>query len=416
MTSEPIAHRKLSRRIQALIVVAIGVAGGAAVWSLLDGGARRPGNGAAELSDQARRPTGAFAPTPAQWATLAVEPVTKQIFRSAHVTEGKIAVDEDRSTLIFSPYSGRVTKLLAKPGDTVAQGQALFIVEAADMVQAQNDFIAAVANLNKARSQLTVAESVEKRHRELYKDKAVALRELELAQAGLVAAQNDMRSAETALEAARNRLRILGKTDEEITAFEKTGKINPETPIYAPISGTIVQRKVGPGQYVNAGASDPVFVVGDLSTVWLIAYVRETEAPKVRVGQQIDFTVLANPDEIYKGNLRYVAATLDPGSRRLLVRATIQNQTGMLKPEMFSSVSIFTDEGDVSAAVPREAVIYEGDAARVWVAHADRTIELRSIKPGLTNGRLVQVLDGLHPGEQVVTRGSLFIDRAAAGG
>ena len=88
----------------------------------------------------------------------------------------------------------------------------------------------------------------------------------------------------------------------------------------------------------------------------------------------------------------------------------------MLKPEMFSSVSIFTDEGDVSAAVPREAVIYEGDAARVWVAHEDRTIELRAIKPGLTNGRLVQVLDGLHPGEQVVTRGSLFIDRAAAGG
>src|SRR2546428_5760191 len=122
MTYDPIALRKSSRRIQALIILAIVVAAPAGLWSLLDGGARRPGNGAAELSDQARRPTGAFAPTPAQWATLTVEPVTKQIFRSAHVTEGKIAVDEDRSTLIFSSYSGRVTKLLAKPGDTVAHG------------------------------------------------------------------------------------------------------------------------------------------------------------------------------------------------------------------------------------------------------------------------------------------------------
>ena len=127
------------------------------------------------------------------------------------MTEGKIAVDEDRSTPIFSPYSGRVTKLLAKPGDAVTTGQPLFVIEATDMVQTQNDFIAAVTAMNKAHSQFTLAEAVEKRHRDLYKDKAVALRELEQAQASLVAAKNDVRAAETALEAARNRLRILGR-------------------------------------------------------------------------------------------------------------------------------------------------------------------------------------------------------------
>ncbi len=357
----------------------------------------------------------AFAPTPAQWASLTIAPVEPRVFRSEHVTEGKIAVNDDRSTPIFSPYSGRVTKLLVQPGDAVRRGQPLFVVEAADMVQAQNDFISVLTAMNKARAQLRVAEAVEKRHRELYADKAVAMRELEQAQAGLVAAQNDARSATTALEAGRNRLRLLGKTDDEIGAFEETGRISAETPIYAPIDGTIVQRKVGPGQYVNAGNGDPVFVVGDLSSVWLIAFVRETAASKIQVGQQIEFTVLSQPEQTYRGNVSYVAATLDPTSRRLLVRAVIPNPDGSLKPEMFATVNIFTGEGDAYPAVPREAVIFEGGDARVWVASQNQTLELRKIVPGMSESGMVQVLDGVRSGERVVSKGSLFIDRAAAG-
>jgi cobalt-zinc-cadmium efflux system membrane fusion protein len=207
----------------------------------------------------------------------------------------------------------------------------------------------------------------------------------------------------------------LGKTDEEVTTFEKTGKISAATPIHAPIAGTIVQRKIGPGQYVNSGASEPVFIVGDISTVWLVAYVRETEASQVRIGQQINFSLLAQPGETYRANIRYVATTLDPTTRRLLVRATIPNVDGALKPEMYANVSIFTDEGDNAAAVPREAVIYEGSTAHVWVAHNGETIELRHIQPGVTAAGMVQVLAGLQSGDQVITKGSLFIDRAATG-
>jgi membrane fusion protein, heavy metal efflux system len=415
MTECPTQRRSRSRRIQTAIVVVIVAVAGALAWSLSRAVNTRAANGHPGLSDQIERARGAYFPTTAQWATLTVEPVTQQVFRSEAVTEGKIAVDEDRSTLIFSPYSGRVTSLLAKPGDEVARGQPLFVIEATDMVQAQNDFIAAVAAKNKARSQLAFAEIDERRHRTLYSTRAVPLRDFEQAQAALVAAQNDVRATETALEAVRNRLRILGRTDDEITAFEQTGKISPATPIPAPIAGTIVQRKVGPGQYISSGTSDAAFVIGDLSTVWLIAYVRETEAPRVHIGQQIDFTVLAYPDEIFRGNISYVAATLDSSSRRLLVRATVQNSKGLLKPEMFAIVGIFTDEGDVAPAVPRDAMIYEGSTAHVWVARSDNAIELRQVKPGVTNGRMVQVLDGLQPGEKVVTKGNIFIDRAAAG-
>ena len=111
-----------------------------------------------EFSSQAK--AGVFYPTAEQWATLTIEPVQRQVFRSERITEGKIAVDEDRSTPIFSPYAGRVLKLFVKPGDTVAVGQPLFTVQATDMVQAQNDFISAATGLNKARSAQSAGETV----------------------------------------------------------------------------------------------------------------------------------------------------------------------------------------------------------------------------------------------------------------
>ena len=408
--------RALPARVQVLLVLILVFAVGAGIWvakSRTNSDARDP-----DANGQAKKVTGVFYPTPAQWATLTVEPVQQRVFQSEHVTEGKIAVDEDRSTPIFSPYAGRVIKLFVKPGDTVTVGQPLFTVQAADMVQAQNDFISAATALNKARSAQNLAQIIDKRQRLLYEGKAVPLKEVQNARAALDAAENDVRSSEVALEATRNRLRILGKTDQEITDFQEKGTIDPATLITAPIAGTIVQRKVGPGQYVGSGSTDPVFIIGDLSTVWVVAFIRETEAPIVHVGQQIYFTVLAYPDRSFPATISYVAAALDPTTRRLLVRATVNNDAGLLKPEMFASVKILTGESDKAVAVPRDAIIYEGEAARVWVVRDkdnDKAIELRRIKVGLTNGSLVEVLKGLAPGDRVVTKGSLFIDRVAAG-
>jgi cobalt-zinc-cadmium efflux system membrane fusion protein len=269
--------------------------------------------------------------------------------------------------------------------------------------------------LNKARSALDLAELQDKRAKDLFEGKAVPLKDYQQTQATLIQAQNDLRSSQTALEAARNKLRILGLTDEVITAFQDKGRINPETTIFSPIKGTVVQRKIGPGQYVNAGSSDPVFVIGDLSTVWLTAFVRETDAANVSVGQEIAFNVLALPGRTLSARINYVAAAIDPATRRLMVRATVDNKDGQLKPEMFANVTIYSANDHPAIGVPKQALIYEGDQVRVWVAHDDKSIELRQIKPGLTNGDLVEVYGNLRAGEQIVTKGSLFIDRAASG-
>jgi cobalt-zinc-cadmium efflux system membrane fusion protein len=387
------------------------------VVAVIGAGRQLVGHAQSTKSAQAaKKDPGRFTPTDAEWAALAFEPAKEQEFRAEHITEGKIAVNEDSSTPVFSPYAGRVVKLMVKPSDTVERGQALFVIEATDTVQALNDFITASSTLNSARSKLNLAQINEKRQNDLYAGKAVPLKDWQAAQDALVGAQNDLRAAETALEAVHNRLRILGRSEEQIAQFQQTRQISADTPIYSPIAGTVVARKVGPGQFIASGATDPVFIIGDLSSVWLTAYVRESEAADVRLGQEIDYTVLALPGRTFKARIDYVAAAIDPTTRRLLVRATIDNKEGLFKPEMFANVTIYAAGDHTSVGVRKQALIYEGDRVRLWVAHdEDKSLELRQVTTGLTNGDLVEIKTNLKPGEKVVTKGSLFIDRAASG-
>jgi len=398
---------------RSIAVVAVALLAGAGAYWLFFAGAKDKSQ--LEVSSQSRRNAQHFTPTPSEWASLSVEPVKEMTFRAEFDTEGKIAVDEDRSTPVFSPYAGRVTKLLAKAGESVSKGQPLFVIEAADTVQAQNDFIAAVTAQNKAKSALDLADIQYKRAKDLYEGKAVPLKDFQQAEATFVQAQNDMRSSQTALDAARNKLQILGFTDKAIATFQNKGSINPEITIFAPISGTVVQRKVGPGQYVNAGSSDPVFVIGDLSTVWVTAFVRESNAASVSVDQDMLVNVIALPGRPLHARIEYVAAAIDSNTRRLLVRSTLDNKDGLLKPEMFANVTIYSAGDRKAPGVPKQALIYEGDQVHIWVAHDDKSVELRQIKIGLVNGDFVEARSNLKPGEQVVTRGSLFIDRAASG-
>src|SRR4029078_8928854 len=135
----------------------------------------------------------------------------------------------------------------------------------------------------------------------------------------------------------------------------------------------------------------------------------------ISVGQEVTFNVLALPGRTLPARLNYGATAIDPATRRLLERATLDNKKSVRKPEMCANVTIYSANDHPAVGVPKQALIYEGDQVRIWVARQDKRIELRQIKPGLTNGDLVEVVGNLRPGEQVVTKGSLFIDRAASG-
>jgi cobalt-zinc-cadmium efflux system membrane fusion protein len=362
---------------------------------------------------------GTFTPTKEQIAGLKIAPVALAPFHSQDVTDGKIATSDDTTTPVFSPFTGQVTRLIAKPGDIVKRGDPLFAIAASEFVQAQNDLVSAVAGLKTADAQLKLAEANEKRQHELYEAKGGALKDWLQSQSDLVNAESNHRTAEIALAAVRNRLVILGKSERDITLMEaapQTTRTSPEATVPAPIGGTIIQRQVSVGQYINSaagGASAPVYQIGNLSTVWLVAAVREVDAPAMRVGEPVDVSVLAFPNRVFKARLAYVGSVVDDTTRRVAVRAEVENLDGVLKPEMFATFRIVTSDDSMAPGAPESAVVYEGDAAHVWVVRDDGKVVYRAIRTGRTLDGLVEVLDGLKAGEKIVTSGTLFIDRAA---
>jgi cobalt-zinc-cadmium efflux system membrane fusion protein len=345
-------------------------------------------------------PPGTFRATAQQLKTLTVEPVRTHAFVSEELTEGKIGVNGDRATPVFSPYSGRVTRVIAGLGDIVKSGAPLATLEASEFVQAQND-------LKLSAAQVKLARINETRKHALYDAKGGSLQDWQQA-------QSDLTTAETMQNSVRNRLRILGKSDSDITELERAQTINPVATLTAPIAGVVVDRQVGPGQYLQSGGGTPVFTIADPSSVWLLANVRETDAGLVKPGQSVEVHVLAYPKRAFKARVTYVAALVDSVTHRLPVRAEIDNHDGALKPEMFANFRILTSDASESAAVPEAAVVYEGAGAHVWVVVGDGLLELRAIRAGRSNDGLIEVLDGLKPGERVVTKGGLFIDQVAA--
>ena len=161
-------------------------------------------------------------------------------------------------------------------------------------------------------------------------------------------------------------------------------------------------------------ATNPVFTISDLLTVWLIANVREADAPLMKVGEAVEVHVLAFPGRVFKAKISWVAPSIDSNTHRLSVRADVENPQGQLKPGMFADFSIITGETETAPAVPQRAIVYEGDTARVWVAEDDGSIAARSIRTGRIADGMVEILAGVSAGEKVVTSGALFIDRAAS--
>ena len=331
-------------------------------------------------------------------------------FRVQKLAIGQIAYNEDTSTAVLAPFSGRVTRLIAKIGETVKRGDPLFELDSPEVVQPQNDFIAAVTALNKARSALDLAQIVERRMRDLYEGKAAPLKEFQQAQAALVAAQNDMRSADVALEAVRSRLRIVGFTEAEIDALREKGLIRRAVPIHAPIDGTVIARKVGPGQYVRNDTGDALYVIADLATMWLKAQVPENEIPSIRIGQEAEVRVSALPGRLFKARITTISSATDLTTRRLVVRSEVPNPDGALKAEMFASFKIATGADEPSPAVPVDSVIREGDLSVVWVEQEPTLFRRRKVTIGMEQDGRMQVRDGLAVGERVVGRGAIFVD------
>jgi len=349
---------------------------------------------------------------------LRIEPVQLREFRDARTTVGRIAFNDDRTTAIYAPFQGRVLRLIAKAGDVLRPGSPLVTIDSPDLVQANADVIAASTAVQKAQNQVAQGERVARRQQLLYDGGAAPYKDLEQADSDLRNAQHDLETAEGQLEAARNRLRApFGKTDAEIAQIEATHDVDRVAQIASPIAGTVTGRKVSPGQFVRADNTDPMFTIADVSSMWLVANVTETDIPLIKVGQEVAVQVVAYPGEVFRARLTYVGASMDPAARRLTVRAEIANPDGRLKPDMFASFHIMTGVSTRSPSLPTAAVLRESDGTMTaWVTIDGKRLVKRTVKVGLQQDGFSQVLEGLEAGERVATESALFLGNVLASG
>jgi cobalt-zinc-cadmium efflux system membrane fusion protein len=346
-----------------------------------------------------------------QQITLAT--VSLQRFREEKVATGKIAFNEELLTPIFSAYAGRVIRVTAKPGDTVKPGTPLLELYTPDLIQAQADLIGnATATLAKAKNALNLARHNEERQHQLYNEKAAALKEWQQAQADLQNAESDVRAADAALLAARDKLRAFGKSATEIARIEQ-GRTARVVTITAPLAGTITARKVGPGQFIRQDNADPLFIIADLSQMWMLANVYEADVPWIQVGQPVEVHVLAYPHDVFNATITHIGAAMDPATHRVDVRAVVDNHAQKLKPEMFATFRIITKTDLHYAAVPLSAVVREGDKASVWVAQPEQQFVRREVTLGLEHNGYVQIRAGVEVGEAIVAEAGLLLGTLA---
>src|SRR5439155_5151210 len=278
--------------------------------------------------------------TPDQMRQIRVEPVREQMIDLDLETTGKVGFNEDRLTPVFAPYGGRVLEVLANKGDLVQAGQPLLVVESPDLVATVNDLAEARAGVDKARIALDIADKAAQRARNLNSLEALATKELQAAESELARTREDLRRAEAAVSVVRNRLALFGKSTAEIRQLEEsvTDQIDRRIVIRAPLAGTIVDRKVGPGQYIKPDTPDPLYLISDLSYVWVSADVYETYLPVIRVGAPVEIRVPAYPDRKFSARISAINPTVDPATRTVHVRCLVPNSDGSLKPEMFADI------------------------------------------------------------------------------
>jgi membrane fusion protein, heavy metal efflux system len=334
-----------------------------------------------------------------QLASLKVEPVGEYAFPIEKAAVGSIDFNEEMSLQVFTPYQGRILTLSATLGDEVKKGDTLFTIDSPDLLQAESNLISAagVAELN-ARNLA--------RLKQLYESRAIAQKDMEQA-------ISDQQASEGALKAARDAVRIFGKTEAEIARMIAERKVDPTLVVPSPISGRITARNAAPGLFVQPGNAPAPYSIADLSTVWMLANVAESDSPAFSVGQDVRVSVMAYPGRVFEGKISTIGATVDPNTHRVLVRSEISDPKRELRPGMFANFVIRTGEPVSAPAIPFDGVVREGDGTMtVWVTIDHHRFFRRTVKVGLQRDGYDQILEGLKRGELVATEGALFLSNA----
>ena len=281
-------------------------------------------------------------------------------------TVGYVEYDETRVSHIHLRTEGWIEQLVAhSEGERISKGEQLLALYSPDLVNAQEEFVQALALGNN-----------------------------------------------TLTRASRERLLALGIPADQVKQLEKSRKVRQNIAIYSPQDGVVSKLMVRHGMYVMP--KDLVMSLADLSSVWLIAEVFESQADWVKVGQPAEVSLAFLPGRTWEGTVEYIYPSLDAKTRTLKARLRFDNPDEALKPNMYANVRIFGGAREDTIVIPVEALIRTGRESRVVIALGEGRFASRTVTAGIESGDRVEIVAGLEPGEEVVTSGQFLIDSEAS--
>ncbi|UYO55879.1 efflux RND transporter periplasmic adaptor subunit [Rhodopseudomonas palustris] len=336
-----------------------------------------------------------------QVEAISIEPVEQREFRITKDALGSIAYNENLLVQVFTPYAGRIIDTFFNLGDEVKKGAPLFTIDSSDLLQAESTLLATAGVLELQNRNLN-------RVRQLLKTGGAPQRDVDQA-------TSDQQTAEGNHKAARDAVRIFGKSEAEIDRIIAERHVDSTLIVRSPVDGQVTARNAAPGLYVQPGSAPAPLTLANLSIKWMVANVVETDAPAFRLGQPVEARVAAYPGQVFRGRVTALGSSIDLSSHRQLVRSEIDDPANLLRPGMLANFTIEVAKPITSPAVRLDAVVREGDGTMVvWVTRDRRSFQRRLVKIGLAQGGRRQILDGVAPGELVVGTGAIFLSNKLA--
>ncbi len=305
-----------------------------------------------------------------------------------------IELNADRVSKVSSRAVGKIDKLITVQGQRVKAGQALAYLDSVELDQIWTDYRKAQGKVDLARKNLQREETLFQKKISPEKD--------------VLRARQELGEAEADINLARERFRILGVDVSHFAATKSNGN-HPFIPITSPVGGVVIEKSVTQGEFVNS--EKVLFMVADLSTLWVVIDVYEKDMSRLRVGTGVKVSVTAFPDKTFKGKISYIADVVDEKTRTEKARVTIDNAGGLLKPGMFATVLIEgkTDGAERLITIPGEAVVMDGAERYVFVQVSPDQFKRRDVQTGRTFGKNLEVTAGIKQGDTVAVKGAFIL-------
>ncbi len=332
-------------------------------------------------------------PAAALAARLSVAPVEYAEFRDVLRVSGRVEADESRLARIGASVTGRITDLEVIPGQDVKRGQRLATLNSVELSTAQLAFL-------RAYSQRLLAQRAAQRAEQLFEADVIGRAELQRR-------QSEFAQAEAEVSAARGQLMVLGMAEDAVAGLTADRSVNSQASVRASISGTVLERKVTQGQVVQP--ADTMFLVADLSRVWLVAEVPEQQATLIRRGESVEAEIASLPGDRLAGTLSFIAAIVNPETRTITVRMELDNADRRFKPAMLATMFI-KGRPERRLAVPGPAVVRDENRDYVFVETGQNQYVLRLVNLGAEHEGRRQVVSGLARGDRIVVDGAFHLN------